>query len=53
MGFEALQGNLKHTKEIVREIYVFTNQLEQIKNLETGSNLAVESKEKKLLCYKT
>ncbi len=49
MGFEALQGNLKHTKEIVREIYVFTNQLEQIKNLETGSNLAVESKEKKLL----
>jgi len=49
MTIELLKNNLKHMKEILRELYVFTNQLNVIKNLETNSKIEINSKEKKLL----
>ncbi len=49
MSSEALKENIKHIKEIVRELYVFTNQLELIQNLESSSNVVVNLKEKTLL----
>jgi hypothetical protein len=49
MSFEALRDNVRHMKEVLREIYVFTNQLEVIKNLETSSNIVINTKEKQLL----
>ncbi len=49
MNIESLKENIMHSKEIVREIYVFTNQLEIIKELEAESKAVIDSKEKKLL----
>jgi Flp pilus assembly protein TadB len=49
MTLQSLKENLEHMKEIVRELYVFTNQLDQIKNLETGSSVIINGEEKRLL----
>lgn len=49
MPYESLKQNLKQIKEIVREMYIFTNQLEMIKNLETGGEVSINTKEKSLL----
>lgn len=49
MTFNELQQNLKRIKEIIRETYVFTNQLEIIKKLEIDKNININSQEKKLL----
>ena len=49
MTVEALRNNLKQIKEIIRELYVFTNQLNVIKNLEVSSKVVINVKEKKLL----
>ena len=45
MSAEALKNNLKQVKEIIRELYVFTNQLNIIKNLEVGSKVVINVKE--------
>jgi len=49
MTFEALTENHAHTQEIIRELYVFTNQFEMIQNLEVGSRIVIDTREKKLL----
>jgi len=49
MNIESLRENIKHMKEVVKELYVFTNQVDIIKNLETGKNVKINSEEKKLL----
>lgn len=49
MAAESLKENLKQVREIIREIYIFTNQLNIIKNLETNSRVVINTKEKKLL----
>ncbi len=49
MTFEALQQNLKHIAEIIREMYIFTNQLDIIQNLETNNQSSINVKEKMLL----
>ena len=49
MTIQALKNNLKQIKEIIRELYVFTNQLNLIKNLEISSKVVINVKEKKLL----
>ena len=49
MVLESLKSNIMHSKEIVREMYIFKNQLEVIKKLETESNAVIENKEKNLL----
>lgn len=48
MSAEALKQNIKRIKEITREIYVFTNQIEIIKKLESRDNL-INKEEKNLL----
>jgi pilus assembly protein TadC len=49
MSYEEIKENIGQIKEIIREIYVFTNQLEVIKNLEDRGDLSINAKEKKLL----
>ena len=49
MPLNALKDDIKHMKEVVREINIFTNQLDIIKNMETGSQIIIESREKVLL----
>lgn len=49
MVIEILRQNIEQIKEIIREIYIFTNQLEIIKNLETGSKVVINTMEKRLL----
>jgi uncharacterized protein (DUF4213/DUF364 family) len=49
MNIDALKENLKQTKEIIREVYIFTNQLNVIRKLEDNSNVIINTKEKKLL----
>jgi Flp pilus assembly protein TadB len=49
MSLDALKSNISQTKEITRELYVFTDQLSKIKNLETNSRVVIDTKEKKLL----
>lgn len=49
MPYESLKQNLNQMKEIIREMYIFTNQLEMIKNLETGGEVSINTKEKSLL----
>jgi len=49
MIIDALKENIQHIKKIVRELYIFTNQLDMIKNLETNDNVLIDVKEKKLL----
>jgi Flp pilus assembly protein TadB len=49
MTLESLKNNLDQIKEITRELYVFTNQLNIIKNLEISSKVVINVKEKRLL----
>ena len=49
MNLDALFSNLERMKEIVREMYVFANQLNQIKTMEVSNGLQVNSEEKRLL----
>jgi len=49
MKFDALKANLEQIKEIVRELHVFTNQLQVMQNLEKNSKVAINVKEKRLL----
>tara|TARA_Y100000310_G_scaffold160433_1_gene160198 strand:+ start:3779 stop:5146 length:1368 start_codon:yes stop_codon:yes gene_type:complete len=49
MTFTELEQNIKRIKEIIREMYVFTNQLEIIRKLEIDKNIVINSQEKKLL----
>jgi hypothetical protein len=49
MSYEEIKENIGQIKEIIREMYVFTNQLEVIKNLEERGDLSINAKEKKLL----
>ena len=44
-----LKENLKYMKEIVREIYAFSYQLEDIKNMEERKKVYIERTEKELL----
>jgi Flp pilus assembly protein TadB len=49
MNFESLKDNIKHMKGVVKELYVFTNQIDIISNLETPKDVKISSEEKKLL----
>jgi len=49
MTLELLKSNLNHMKEITREIYVFTNHLSKINDLEISNQSNIDQKEKKLL----
>ncbi len=49
MTSEVLKANVSQMKEIIRELYIFTNQLAKIKNLEMTSQSNISTKEKKLL----
>ena len=49
MSFDGLKENVKGIKEIVRELYVYGDQLDKIKNLETGSKVVINAKQKQLL----
>ena len=49
MTFDALKENVAHMKKAVRELYIFTTQLDSIKNLETAGVSAIDIKEKALL----
>ncbi|MBT4165573.1 hypothetical protein HOE04_00870 [archaeon] len=49
MTLDILKSNITQTREIIRELYVFTDQLSKIKNLETNSQVVINTKEKKLL----
>tara|TARA_Y100000034_G_scaffold93672_1_gene113410 strand:+ start:3833 stop:5194 length:1362 start_codon:yes stop_codon:yes gene_type:complete len=49
MTIESLRNNLEQIKTIIRELYIFTNQLNIIKNLEVNSKVMINSREKKLL----
>ncbi|MFH1358612.1 MAG: type II secretion system F family protein [archaeon] len=44
-----LKENIRHMQEIARELYVFSNQLAAIKNLEVNSNVIINKSEKDLL----
>ena len=49
MTLDALRQNIYRMKEIVRELYIFTNQLNIIRNLEADQNVVINTQEKKLL----
>lgn len=49
MVIGTLKQNIEQIKEIIREMYIFTNQLEIIKRLESASNISISTREKKLL----
>lgn len=49
MAYEALTENIKQMKQIVKELYIFTNQLQIINTLEIKSKTVVKKEEKKLL----
>jgi len=49
MAYNELQQNIQRIKEIIREIYIFTNQLEIIQKLERDKNIMINTNEKKLL----
>jgi len=49
MNVESLRENIKHMKEVIKELYVFTNQVDTIKNLEMGEKVNINNEEKKLL----
>ena len=49
MTIDSLRQNIYRMKEIVRELYIFTNQLNIIKNLEADKNVVINTREKKLL----
>jgi Flp pilus assembly protein TadB len=49
MTFDDLKRNINQIKEIIREAYVFLNQLEAIEKIESGKNVIINDKEKTLL----
>lgn len=49
MTIDALKQNMARMKEIIREMYVFANQLNIIRNLEIKSQAIINNREKKLL----
>lgn len=49
MGIDSLKNNLKHIKRIVRELYIFSNQLSMIEQVEASSNVIINTREKALL----
>jgi flagellar protein FlaJ len=49
MNIDAINGNIDHMKEIVREMYIFSNQLTEISRVEQYSGTLVNPEEKKLL----
>lgn len=49
MSTDLLRNNLKQIKEIVRELYIFSMQLDSINNLETTKQVVVNKEEKNLL----
>jgi len=49
MTIDSLRQNIYRMKEIVRELYIFTNQLNIIKNLEADKQVVIDTREKKLL----
>jgi len=49
MTIDALRQNMARMKEIIREMYVFANQLNIIRNLEIKSQVIINNREKKLL----
>jgi len=49
MTYNELQQNIQRIKEIVREVYIFTNQLEIIQKLEIDRNIIINTEEKRLL----
>lgn len=49
MTFEELKQNIQRIKEIVKEMYVFTNQLEIIDKLEKDKKIIINFQEKRLL----
>jgi len=49
MSITAIKDNINHMKEIVRELYIFTNQIDIIKNLEVSKKFVINNEEKKLL----
>jgi len=49
MTFDELKQNIQRIKEIVREMYIFTNQLEIIEKLERNREIIINFQEKNLL----
>jgi len=49
MATESLKQNIQQIKEIIREIYIFTNQLNIIKKLESDRKVIINTREKVLL----
>jgi hypothetical protein len=49
MSLDALKSNISQMKEIIRELYVFSNQLSQIKDMETNTKAVINTEEKLLL----
>lgn len=49
MTIDALKQNIGRMKEIIRETYIFANQLNIIRNLEINSQVIINNREKKLL----
>jgi len=49
MSLESLKSNVNHMKEITRELYVFSDQLSKIKDLEIKGNNSINPHEKRLL----
>ena len=49
MTFDELKQNIQRIKEIVREMYIFTNQLEIIERLERDKDILINFQEKNLL----
>ena len=49
MGIDSLKNNLKHIKSLVRELYIFSNQLSMIEQVESSSQVVINTREKTLL----
>jgi hypothetical protein len=49
MTINAIKDNISHMKEIVNELYVFSNQLNLIGSLEVDKKITVNTEEKRLL----
>lgn len=49
MSIDALRNNLARMKEIVREMFIFTNHLDNINSLEASTKVVIDTREKKLL----
>lgn len=49
MNIEAIRENTKQMKEILRELYVFSKQFENIRELEIKSKVTIKEEEKRLL----